>query len=211
MSRKAESGTGGVTASGMQGIDLKIVKRLLKFMQDAGLTELDIEMEGVKVRLRKGTAAESAPAPMQAVPQMMPYPAATAGYVPAAGSGGAPGTLVAGGGGVPLPTPAAASTPTAGGGGAPVTAPLPAAPAVAAGPVIKSPMVGTFYRAPSPTSPPFVNVGDVIKEGQTLCIIEAMKLMNEVKAEQVGKIAGILVENGQPVEFDQVIFELEPA
>jgi acetyl-CoA carboxylase biotin carboxyl carrier protein len=72
-------------------------------------------------------------------------------------------------------------------------------------------MVGTFYRAPSPTSPPFVNVGDVIKEGQTLCIIEAMKLMNEVKAERTGKIAKILVENGHPVEFDQVLFELEAA
>ena len=77
--------------------------------------------------------------------------------------------------------------------------------------VIKTPMVGTFYRAPSPQLPPFVNVGDVVKEGQTVCLIEAMKLMNEIKAEQPGKVIKILVENGQPVEFDQPLFELEPA
>jgi acetyl-CoA carboxylase biotin carboxyl carrier protein len=95
-----------------------------------------------------------------------------------------------------------------------VAAALPAdapAPVAHAGPVIKSPMVGTFYRAPSPTSPPFVNAGDVVKEGQTLCLIEAMKLMNEIKAERAGKITKIMVENGHPVEFDQVLFELEAA
>lgn len=75
---------------------------------------------------------------------------------------------------------------------------------------IKSPMVGTFYRAPSPGAKPYVEIGDTIKPGDVVCIIEAMKLMNEIKAEIGGKIREILVENGQPVEFDQQLFVLEP-
>ncbi|MEW5701742.1 MAG: acetyl-CoA carboxylase biotin carboxyl carrier protein [Candidatus Zixiibacteriota bacterium] len=75
---------------------------------------------------------------------------------------------------------------------------------------IKSPMVGTFYRAPSPSSPPFVDVGQTIKPGDVLCIIEAMKLMNEIEAEQGGRIAKVLVENAQPVEFGQPLFLLDP-
>ncbi|ULJ63148.1 acetyl-CoA carboxylase biotin carboxyl carrier protein [Wielerella bovis] len=73
----------------------------------------------------------------------------------------------------------------------------------------KSPMVGTFYRAPSPTSPAFVEVGQTVKEGQTLCIIEAMKLMNEIEAEKSGVIKEILVENGTPVEFGEPLFIIE--
>lgn len=76
---------------------------------------------------------------------------------------------------------------------------------------IKSPMVGTFYRAPSPGAKPYVEIGDALKPGDVVCIIEAMKLMNEIKAEVGGKISEILVENGQPVEFGQVLFVLEPA
>jgi len=76
---------------------------------------------------------------------------------------------------------------------------------------IKSPMVGTFYRAPSPGAKPYVEVGDTIKPGDVVCIIEAMKLMNEIKAEIGGKISQVLIENGQPVEFGQVLFVLEPA
>jgi len=75
---------------------------------------------------------------------------------------------------------------------------------------IEAPMVGTFYRAPAPTSAPFVNEGDVVKDGQTLCIIEAMKLMNEIEAKAAGRIAKILVENGQPVEYGQPLFLVEP-
>lgn len=74
---------------------------------------------------------------------------------------------------------------------------------------VTSPMIGTFYRAPSPTSDPYVVEGDLIKEGQTLCIIEAMKLMNEFESEYSGKIAKILVENGQPVEYGEPLFLLE--
>ena len=71
-------------------------------------------------------------------------------------------------------------------------------------------MVGTFYRAPNPGSPPFVEVGDAVAAGQTLCILEAMKLMNEVKAELEGIVRAIHVENAAPVEFGQLLFELEP-
>ncbi|MFG3816120.1 acetyl-CoA carboxylase biotin carboxyl carrier protein [Limnothrix redekei] len=76
---------------------------------------------------------------------------------------------------------------------------------------IKSPMVGTFYRAPAPGEPPFVQPGDRIASGQTVCIIEAMKLMNELEAEISGEVVEILVENAQPVEFDQVLMRVRPA
>ncbi|EGZ44484.1 acetyl-CoA carboxylase biotin carboxyl carrier protein [Neisseria wadsworthii] len=94
---------------------------------------------------------------------------------------------------------------------APVAAPAAAAPAPAADSANaqKSPMVGTFYRAPSPSSPPFVEVGQSVKEGDTLCIIEAMKLMNEIEAEKSGVIKAILVENGQPVEYGEPLFVIE--
>src|SRR4029077_18024293 len=75
---------------------------------------------------------------------------------------------------------------------------------------IEAPMVGTFYRAPEPGKPPFVNEGDIVVAGQTLCILEAMKLMNEIKAEVEGQVKSILVDNAQPVEYGQVLFELEP-
>jgi len=76
---------------------------------------------------------------------------------------------------------------------------------------IKSPMVGTFYRTPSPEASPFVDVGSVIEPGQVVCIIEAMKLMNEIKSEVKGKVVDILIENGEPAEFGQVLFIVEPA
>jgi acetyl-CoA carboxylase biotin carboxyl carrier protein len=91
---------------------------------------------------------------------------------------------------------------------APMSA-APAAPVVPAEPeghIVKSPMVGTFYRASAPGNPPFVEVGATVKEGETLCIIEAMKLLNEIDADASGVIKQILVENGQPVEFGQPLF-----
>ena len=106
----------------------------------------------------------------------------------------------------PAPAPAAPAAP------APVA---PASPAAAPAPALntanaqKSPMVGTFYRAPSPTSPAFVEVGQTVKEGDTLCIIEAMKLMNEIEAEKSGVIKAILVENAQPVEYGEPLFIIE--
>ncbi len=79
------------------------------------------------------------------------------------------------------------------------------------GDVVKSPIVGTFYEAPSPDSDPFVSVGDTVKQGQTLCIVEAMKIMNEIEAEFNGTVQKILVDNGQPVEFDQPLFIIKKA
>jgi acetyl-CoA carboxylase biotin carboxyl carrier protein len=92
--------------------------------------------------------------------------------------------------------------------------PAPAAPAAAAaaapaGHVVKSPMVGTFYRSANPNSPPFVEVGSQVKEGDTLCIIEAMKLMNEIEADKTGTVKAVQVENGQPVEYGQPLFVIE--
>jgi len=97
----------------------------------------------------------------------------------------------------PSASAAAAAAPPAGG-----AQPL----AADEGQVIKSPMVGTFYRAPAPDAKPFVDVGTAVKEGQTVCVIEAMKLMNEIEADVSGTIKAILVENGQPVEYGQALF-----
>lgn len=103
----------------------------------------------------------------------------------------------------PAPAPAAQAAPAA----APAAvAPVSEVPAVEAGFVARSPMVGTFYRAPNPESPNFVNIGDTVKVGQTLCIIEAMKLLNEIESEHAGVVKEILCENGQGVEFDQPLF-----
>jgi len=85
----------------------------------------------------------------------------------------------------------------------------PAAPVQPAGHTLKSPMVGTFYRAPSPGAPSFVDVGQSVSKGQTLCIIEAMKLLNEIESDASGTIKAILVENGQPVEYGQPLFLIE--
>lgn len=94
---------------------------------------------------------------------------------------------------------------------APTAAPVAAAPAAAAAPAgaeITSPMVGTFYRKPSPDAPDFVKVGDTVSVGQTLCIIEAMKVMNEIKAEKSGTITATVAEDGTPVQFGDVLFRL---
>ena len=89
---------------------------------------------------------------------------------------------------------------------APAAVAAPAEPAAAEGHVVKSPMVGTFYRTPSPNSKSFVEVGQTVKTGDTLCIIEAMKLMNEIEADESGVIKAILIENGQPVEYGEPLF-----
>jgi len=102
----------------------------------------------------------------------------------------------------PAPAPPAEARPAA--GAAPASEPEPAQE----GHVVKAPMVGTFYRSPSPDAKAFVEVGQAVKEGDTICIIEAMKLMNEIEADASGTVKAILVENGQPVEYGQPLFIL---
>ena len=101
------------------------------------------------------------------------------------------------------PPPVAPAAPPA-----PAPAAEPAPAPVAAGHVVNSPMVGTFYRSPSPTSPSFVEVGQTVKIGDVVCIVEAMKMMNQIEADKAGTIEAILVENGEPVEFDQPLFSI---
>jgi len=105
----------------------------------------------------------------------------------------------------PAAAAAQAAAPAAAAPAAPATAPA-TAPAEPSGHVIKAPMVGTFYRAPNPGASPFVEVGQSVKEGDPLCIIEAMKLLNEIEADKSGVIREILVENGEPVEYGQPLF-----
>jgi len=112
----------------------------------------------------------------------------------------------AAGAALPGPVPAAAAAPA--GAAAPV--PAPAAPEASDLVLVRSPMVGTFFRAPDPNSPPFVNTGDRVKVGQVLCIIEAMKLMNEIEAEVAGEIAKVHHENGQPVQYGEALFSIRP-
>jgi acetyl-CoA carboxylase biotin carboxyl carrier protein len=128
-------------------------------------------------------------------------------------SGGRTVRIAAQPGGVAtVPAPAARETAPAA-----TPAPAPATPRESAGgeesrlPAVTSPMVGTFYRAPAPEADPYVEVGSQVEVGQTVCIIEAMKLMNEIESEVKGRIARILVENAQPVEFGQKLFLIEPA
>jgi acetyl-CoA carboxylase biotin carboxyl carrier protein len=113
-------------------------------------------------------------------------------------------------GGVVVTAPAVAATPAVEARPAPSAAPAPAGEPEPAqeGHVVKAPMVGTFYRSPSPDAKPFVEVGQAVKEGDTICIIEAMKLMNEIEADASGTVKAILVENGQPVEYGQPLFIL---
>ena len=106
---------------------------------------------------------------------------------------------------IPASQPAAAAQATA----AAAPAQQAAAPAPSRGKTVKSPMVGTLYRAPNPEADPFVTVGSTVKVGDTLCIIEAMKLMNEIESEFAGTVVEILVENGQPIEYGQPLFVIE--
>jgi acetyl-CoA carboxylase biotin carboxyl carrier protein len=109
--------------------------------------------------------------------------------------------------GAPAPViSASAATAGAANGAVPGATGAPAAPELPKGNLVKSPMVGTFYRSPSPGANPFVEVGQAVKPGDTLCIIEAMKLLNEIEAEVAGEVKEVLVENGQAVEYGQALF-----
>lgn len=163
-------------------MDLNYLRRLLKLFDESTLTELTIEEEGITVRLSRhsGNNMQTPVLPPIVMPQ------AVAATVPV----GAP----------PSSTMAPAE-------------PMEVAAASPAGAqqrlhTILSPIVGTFYRAPAPDAEPFVKVGDHVVPGQTLCIVEAMKLMNEIESDVSGTVVKILVENGQPVEYNQPLFEI---
>jgi acetyl-CoA carboxylase biotin carboxyl carrier protein len=155
------------------------------------VTKLVDSLEGSDVRTLVWTrGGEKVVIRRGPAPVNMVAPAAVAAPLPLAAAVAAP-----------LPAPAA-----------PVSAPKAVEKAAEKpGHVVTSPFVGTFYRAPSPDSPPFVDVGTVVKKGQVLCIVEAMKLMNEIEAEVEGKIAEIFVLNATPVEFGEKLYRIEPA
>ena len=158
---------------GLIRMNLKEMKEVLQLMADHGLTEFELEKDGLKVKLRKGPGNVI----QQEVVSVQP------GAAPAAPAGSAPAA------------PAAAA------------APQPVADAANVH-VVKSPMVGTFYSSPAPEQPAYVTAGKKVQEGDVLCIVEAMKLMNEIKAEASGTVAEVLAKNGQPVEFDQPLFKI---
>ena len=143
----------------------RLIEEMLQLMESRGLVELEMEHQGLRIRLKKAPAGPG--------PQLVEYSA-----------------------GIPQP---AAGNPSA-----------LKAPEAGHRIVIKSPMVGTFYRAPAPDAPPFTEIGQDIEVGQVVCLLEAMKLMNEIKSEVAGRIAEILAENNAPVEYGQPLFVVEP-
>lgn len=163
-------------------MDIQFIRRLTELLQKSGIDEIEVVEGDSKVRITRH------------LPQASAGPAALPpfAYLPMGQAGAG--------------TAAAATAPVA-------ESPAKAGEtegAVPQGYMIKSPMVGTFYRAPAPEAPPFVEEGQLVKAGQTLCIIEAMKLLNEIEADVSGKVVKILVGNGQPVEYGEPLFIIAP-
>ena len=161
----------------------KELQDLIDFIAKSGLNKVNIETEEFKLNITReaGQKVSYVAAPAAAAPISAPMAA-------------------------PAPAPAAAPQAAA----APAAAPAPAAEG-GNYQAIKAPMIGTFYRSSSPESAPFVNVGDEIKKGQVICIIEAMKLFNEIEAEVSGRIVKVMVDNASPVEYDQPLFMIDPS
>lgn len=161
-------------------MEYKQIQELLKAVNKSNISELSIKDGDFEITIKQATAE----APITAIPvaqyQPMPQAAPVAAAVAA-----------------PAPAPAAPAAPVA------------EAPAATGGKVIKSPMIGTFYRSSSPDKPPFVGVGDEIKAGDVVCIVEAMKLFNEIESDLGGRIVKVLVDDGTPVEYDQPLFIVE--
>ena len=157
-------------------MNLKELKEILQILEEKEIAEFELEEEGMRLRIRKGAPVSS----NHSEPS------------------------------VPAAPPLATAPPQA---NAVIPAPVAPSPAPEARAeedpdlaLVKSPIVGTFYRGPDPVSPPFVNVGDRVRVGQVLCIIEAMKLMNEIEAEVAGEVVAIHHENGQPVQYGEALF-----
>ena len=158
------------------------IKHLIEFIREQDLSEFELEQDGMKIRIKSGAAATALPVvPVAApiAPLFAPGPALSASGAPAA-----PAT--------PAPSGSAET-------------PLEDGPELA---IVKSPIVGTFYRASEPGATNFVEVGDAVKKGQVLCIIEAMKLMNEIDSEYDGEIVSVYVENGQAVQYGERLFAI---
>jgi acetyl-CoA carboxylase biotin carboxyl carrier protein len=163
-------------------MNLKEIKELVEFLVEKDIAEFELERGDVKIRMRR--PSDSAPPPP---PQVIQIPAGPLLHQ-------AP----------PFPAQTAPSLQ-----GAPAA---PVAPAVRDEEFhsVKSPIVGTFYDAPSPGSPPFIKIGDVVEAGQVLCIVEAMKLMNEIESDVAGEVVKKFATNGQPVEYGQALFAIRP-
>jgi acetyl-CoA carboxylase biotin carboxyl carrier protein len=162
-------------------MDLNYIKKLVKLVADSGVDEIELEEEGKRIRISKHQALHP-PAP-PTLPAAAPDVVIPVQTNPA-------GTQI-------LPQPL----------------PVPTPPTESEKKLheVKSPIVGTFYRAPAPDASPFVQIGAQVETGTVLCIVEAMKLMNEIESDISGKVVKILVENGQPVEYGQTLFLIEPA
>lgn len=163
----------------------KELKELIEFLIEKDISEFELERGDVKVRIKRGAEAVAAPSMVSVMPASMMAPAMA--HAPAAHEHAAP----------------AQAAPSA------HSAPAPSAPAVEEElHMVKSPIVGTFYESPAPGAAAFVKPGDQVQAGQTLCIIEAMKLMNEIESDATGEVVKILATNGQPVEYGQPLFSL---
>ena len=163
-------------------MDFSDIEKILELIRQHELAEFEMEKEGLKLRVRKASAGPfCAAGPMQ-MPSMAGPPGISVPPAPHAGA----------------PTPASA----AGVAGAEEPESLEFA-------VVKSPIVGTFYRAPEPGAPPFVDIGERVKKDQVLCIIEAMKLMNEITSEYEGEVVSVYVENGKPVQYGERLFAIK--
>ena len=161
----------------------KEIRDLIDFISSSGLDEVNFETQEFKISVKKNTPAVAA---VQTVAEAPIAVAPTPQIVEAAAAS---------------PAPVATANPPSNQESGPKNNYI----------EIKSPMIGTFYNTPNPDSDPFVNVGDSVKVGQTVCIIEAMKLFNEIESEYSGKIVEVLVENSSPVEFDQPLFLIDPS
>lgn len=169
-------------------MDLKQIQELIRFVAKAGVSEVQLEQDDFKIVIKTGKDVPMMP--MQGTASMAPqvyYTGATQPSQPAAQS----------------QAPAAEST-------APKAAETPAESASKTE-TIKSPMIGTFYRRPSPDKEPYVKVGDTISKGQVVCVVEAMKLFNEIESDISGRVVKILLDDSSPVEYDQPLFLVEPA
>jgi acetyl-CoA carboxylase biotin carboxyl carrier protein len=174
------------TETGRLMIDLDFLRGLIDAVDGSSIDSIEINRAGTKIRIAKTPPPAPLAAGTTTISPIVAAPALSA--VPATGHALAPGAAPAHSG---------------------ETAAAEAVPSHFA--EVKSPMVGTFYRAPAPEAPPYVEVGSAVKKGQTLCILEAMKLMNELESEVDGVVREILVENSDPVEYGQVLFRIEPA